>query len=183
VASRIDDIAVTAGVATPTVYKAFTNKRTLLTAVVERAMAGAVGESVEDQPWWMAQLEEADPGRQLELIAANARRIYERAAPVIEAVRAASSLDPEITQLWDDITRERGRRSDRTTERFLARAGRLARRDASATALTLLALTAPELYTAVRAAGQDADQYEAWLAGVLRAALLHERPRRRSGKT
>jgi len=39
-AAGIEDIAAAAGVAMPTVYKVFTNKRKLLAAVVEAAMSG-----------------------------------------------------------------------------------------------------------------------------------------------
>src|SRR2546430_16865587 len=38
--TRIEDVAARAGVAVPTVYKTFTNKRNLLTAAVTTAMTG-----------------------------------------------------------------------------------------------------------------------------------------------
>ena len=40
--TRVEDVADRAGVAVPTVYKVFTNKRNLLTSALNVAMAGTV---------------------------------------------------------------------------------------------------------------------------------------------
>ena len=171
--SRITGIATRAGLAVATIYKAFTNKRNLLAHVVERAMTGAAyGGRVDEQAWWLEQLNERDPERQLTLIARNARRIYERAGQVLEVVRAAAALDPEIDEMWRRVTDERVARSRQTASRLVSRASRRARFGASETAVTLMALTAPELYTVQIAAGRTPAQYERWLGAVLTASLL-----------
>ena len=171
--ARITGIARRAGVAVPTIYKVFTNKRNLLAHVVERAMTGAeYGGRVDDQAWWQEQLNEGDPERQLALIARNARRIYDRAGRVLEVVRSAATLDPKIDEMWRSITDQRVSRSRRTASRLVSRAGSRARFGAPETAVTLLALTAPELYTAQIEAGRTPAQYERWLGAVLRASLL-----------
>jgi len=171
--ARITGIATKAGVAVPTIYKVFTNKRNLLAHVVERAMTGAeFGARVDEQAWWLEQLNERDPERQLTLIARNARRIYERAGQVLEVVRAAAILDPEIDDIWRRVTDQRVARSRRTASRLVSRAGGRTRLDASETAVTLLAMTAPELYTVQIEAGRTSAQYERWLGAVLTASLL-----------
>jgi AcrR family transcriptional regulator len=171
--ARITGIATTAGLAVPTIYKLFTNKRNLLAHVVERAMTGAeYSGRVDEQAWWLEQLNERDPERQLILIARNARRIYERAGQVLEVVRSAAALDPEIHEIWRRVTNQRVARSRRTSSRFVSRAGRRARFGAPETAVTLMALTAPELYTVQLEAGRTPAQYERWLGAVLRASLL-----------
>jgi AcrR family transcriptional regulator len=170
--ARIEDIASEAGVATPTVYKAFANKRNLLTEVVNHAMTGADAGGVADQDWWTEQLENPDPAEQLRLIARNARRIYERAGRVLEVVRAAAPLDPEIAGMWDGITTDRLSRGRRSAKAFVAKAGNAALLGVDDTILTLLAMTAPELYTAVIAVGRTSAQYERWLAHVLTSSLL-----------
>jgi AcrR family transcriptional regulator len=172
--ARIEDIADAAGVATPTVYKVFTNKRSLLGEVVNHAMTGADVGGVSDQEWWTEQLDEPDPGRQLQLIARNARRIYERAGRVLEVVRAAAPLEPEIAALWDGIAADRLSRGRRSAKAFVSKAGKAAALGTDDTALTLLALTAPELFTAVTAVGRTAFQYERWLSHVLTASLLRQ---------
>lgn len=170
---RIARIATRAGLAVPTIYKVFTSKRNLLAQVVERAMTGAeyVGR-VDEQAWWLEQLHERDPERQLSLVARNARVIYERAGQVLEVIRAAAALDPEIDEIWRRVTDQRMARSRRTASRLISRAGGRARFGASETAVTLMALTAPELYTVQIEAGRTPAQYQRWLGAVLTATLL-----------
>ena len=169
----IAGIASRAGVAVPTVYKVFTSKRNLLAQVVDRAMTGAEnGARVDEQAWWQEQLDEPDPERQLTLIARNARRIYERSGRVLEVVRAAAALDPQIGRIWQRVTQQRNARSGLTAVEIVSRAGGRARFSASETAVTLQALSAPELYTAQIEAGRTPVQYERWLAAVLTACLL-----------
>jgi AcrR family transcriptional regulator len=170
--ARIEDVATAGGVAVPTVYKVFTNKRTLLAAVVDETMTGTQSGGVADQDWWTEQLEEPDPAEQLRLIARNARRIYDRAGAVLEVVRAAAPLDPEIAAIWGGVATDRASRARRSAKAFVAKAGGAALVSVEDTALTLLALTAPELYTAIGAAGRSPAQYERWLSHVLTASLL-----------
>jgi AcrR family transcriptional regulator len=171
--ARIGDIAASAGVAVPTVYKVFTNKPTLLTGVVTRAMTGAdLAGDVDEQAWWQEQLHEPDPVRQLRMIARNARRIYDRAATVLEILRASAPLDSEIAAAWDEVSAQRLERSRRTAERIVAKSDGGARFDTDGTAVTLLSLTRPELYTDQIGLGRTPDEYERWLGDVLVASVL-----------
>ncbi len=170
--TRIEDVADAAGVAVPTVYKIFTNKRNLLVSVLNGAMtADSSDAGIDQQAWFLEQLDEPDPERQLRLIARNARRIYQRAAPVLEAVRASSPLDPELARIWDQIAADRLDRSRTSATRFLAKAAGHGRFNAEQTALTLWSLTGPELYIAHTSIGRTPDQYERWLADVLLSSL------------
>jgi AcrR family transcriptional regulator len=174
--ARIEDIATGAGVAVPTVYKGFTNKRTLLAGVVVRAMTGAdYADDVEEQGWWQEQLREPDPAQQLRLVARNARRIYDRAATVLEILRAAAPLDPAIAAVWDDVFAQRVERSRRTARNLLEKAGNRSSFDVQETAITLLSLTRPELYTEQLALERTPEQYEKWLGDVLVSSLLSGR--------
>jgi AcrR family transcriptional regulator len=169
--ARMEDIAAAAGVAYPTVYKAFSNKRNLLAAAVQRAMTGGVEEQVQRQQWFTEQLAEADARRQLRLVARNARQLNERAGPLLEVVRAAARADAEIDAIWREINDERLTRA-RKTARALARKAEL-RGTVAHAARTLWTLTLPELYgTQVHSAGMTAAAYERWLGDVLVAALL-----------
>jgi AcrR family transcriptional regulator len=172
-AARIEDIAAAAGVAIPTVYKAFTNKRKLLAAVVEAAMSGDVDAPVAEQPWWREQIIEPSAARQLSLIARNARQIYDRAGPLLELLRSAARADPEVEAVARNLEEERHRRS-RLSARALVDKGALRPGiGAEEAARTLWTLTVPELYLRqVRELGLTADAYELWLASLLRHALL-----------
>jgi AcrR family transcriptional regulator len=175
--ARIEDIARTAGVAVPTVYKVFTNKRNLLAEVVERAMTGANHRGgIDEQDWWKEQIREEAPRRQLRLIARNARQIYERAGTVLEVVRASAQLDPEIAATWDQISSQRLERSRTTARRLISRAGKeRIGFGLDELAVTLWSLTGPELYTMHVGSGRSADQYERWLGDVLETTILRGR--------
>jgi AcrR family transcriptional regulator len=172
-ATRIEDIAAAAGVAIPTIYKAFTNKRKLLAAAVEAAMSGDVDAPVAEQPWWREQITEPSATRQLRLIARNARQIYDRAGPLLELLRSAARVDPEAEAVARNLEEERHRRS-RLSARALVDKGALRPGiSAAEAARTLWTLTVPELYLRqVRELGLTADAYERWLASLLQHALL-----------
>ena len=171
--TRIDDVAIEAGVAVPTVYKGFTNKVNLLIGAVTLTMAGDDAAPTDQQAWFIEQLDEPDPVRQLHLIARNARRMYERVGQLLNVLRAAAPLDTDLARAWHDIAAQRLDRSRRTAKNLTAKAPARLRLSRDDTALTLLALTEPELYTTYTAGNRTAAQYEAWLADLLCRALLN----------
>ena len=171
--TRIEDVAARAGVAVPTVYKVFTTKPTLLVSALQRAMAGGDTEgSLHQQSWFTEQLEEPDPGRQLRLVARNARRVYERAGLLLNVLRAAGPLDPVLATAWDDIAAERLDRSRRTARRLVAKSRGRVRMARDSVALTLWSLTEPELFATYTGAGRTPEEYEDWLCDVLCRSLL-----------
>lgn len=168
--ARIEDIAKEAGVAYPTVYKAFGNKPALLTAAVERAMGGSEDTDLEHQSWFQEQLDSPDAELQLRLVARNARRVYDRAGRLLETVRIASAADDDIAAVWRTINDDRMNRSQ-TTARSLAAKTRL-RASVRSTARSLWALTLPEVYVLqVHHGDLTPDQYERWLGDLLVGAI------------
>ena len=167
--ARVDDIAAAAGVAVATVYKVFTNKRTLLKEAITAAVTGDRERPVEEQSWWREQLDEPVAERQLRLIARNARTMYERSAVLLEVARVARGA--EIEALRREIDDQRRARSEISATALAAKAP--LRVPAPVAARTLWTLTAPELYVLQvdRSALTPAD-YERWLADLLGAALL-----------
>jgi AcrR family transcriptional regulator len=171
--ARIEDIAAQAGVAVPTVYKGFTNKTNLMVGALNEAMTGSDDTGpIDQQSWFIEQLEEPDAVRQLQLVARNARRLYERAGRLLNALRAAAPLDAELDHAWADIASERRKRSRRTANNLIRKAGARPRLSREDTAVTLLALTEPEVFTAFAKDKRTADQYETWLGDVLCRSLL-----------
>ena len=169
--ARIEDIAREAGVAVPTVYKVFTNKRTLLKASVEAAITDGEAGEVERLAWFREQLEDPSAEGQLRLIARNARRMYDRAGQLLEVVRAAAASDSDIEALLRAINDERFARARTSAERLASKAK--LRTTIGAAALTLWTLSVPEIYVLqIHVGGQKADDYERWLGDLLVAALL-----------
>src|SRR5437762_349790 len=138
--ARIEDIAARAGVAVPTVYKVFTNKPTLLVGALNQAMAGDGNAAIDQQTWFTEQLDEPDPVRQLQLIARNARRLCERAGPLLGVLRSAAPLDADLAHAWDEIARQRRERSRQTAKNLITKARRQVRLSRGDAALTLYAL-------------------------------------------
>lgn len=170
-ASRIEDIATEAGVAYPTVYKAFRTKPALLTAAVTRAMAGGEDGQLQRQTWFREQLDAPDAETQLRLVARNARRLYERAGRLIEVVRIASVSDDQTADLWTTIDAERIERSALTAKSLATKT--TLRASVPATARTLWALTLPEVYILqVEHGDLTPDGYRRWLADLLIAAVI-----------
>ena len=169
--ARIEDIASEAGVAVPTVYKVFANKRNLLRASVEAAIRGGEAGEVERQAWFREQLEEPTAEGQLRLIARNARRMYDRAGQLLEVVRAAAASDTDIETLWRGINEERLARASTSASRLASKAK--LRTTVGEAARTLWVLSVPELYVLqIHTGGLNPDDYERWLGDLLVAALL-----------
>jgi AcrR family transcriptional regulator len=103
-ATTMAEIAAAAGVALKTVYAAFETKSGVLRALWNLLLRGDdQGAPVQDRSWYREALDEQDPARQLLLNARNSRAVKERIAGVLEVIRHAAPLDPEIEALWNRI--------------------------------------------------------------------------------
>ena len=172
-ATTIDDIATGADVSVPTVYKAFRTKRAILERLADSVMAGdPAARNLAEQEWFKEQLAAPDARRQLELVARNARRIYERSGTLLRVVRDAAASDPDIAEIWDRISKRRRQRSRTTARNLVSKRGRL-RHQTDVVADILWTQTAPDLWDMlVREAGWTSERYERWLAEALKSLLL-----------
>jgi AcrR family transcriptional regulator len=171
-AARIEDIAAHAGVAVPTVYKIYVNKRNLLAGALNLALTGEGGNRIDQQAWFTEQLAASDPVDQLSLIARNARQLYERSSALLAVLDAAAPGDDELQILRDDFAAQRVARSQRTARSLLGKLGKRLRLSRADTALTLLSLTDPALFNAFIATGATPGKYEQWLSDVLTRTLV-----------
>jgi AcrR family transcriptional regulator len=100
-------VAREAAVTPRTVYLGFETKAGVLRAVWNRALRGERDEApVAEQRWFQEVLEEPDPERTLRLNARNSRRFKERSTELLQVVRDAAPLEPEIAALWERIQTE-----------------------------------------------------------------------------
>jgi AcrR family transcriptional regulator len=168
-ATSVREIAREAGVAEPTVYATFGNKRNLLVALHDELDAEAGVDAL------LHDLESTagDHLRQLRLIVAFDRRLLERAADLFEAANLARGADPELAGVLR-AGHERGRRGRLPIVTRWQADGVL--RDGLSIEEAIdrfMTLCSPELYLLlIRESGWSGDQYEAWLVETLAFTLF-----------
>ena len=105
--TTMNAIAAESGVALKTVYVAFETKSGLLRALWNHLLRGGNDEvPVAQQEWYRKIIEEPDAEQQLRLAAHNACKVKLRIAGVLEVIRSAAPIDPDIAALWRRIQTE-----------------------------------------------------------------------------
>jgi AcrR family transcriptional regulator len=169
--ASISAIAEEAGVADETIYAHFGNKRTLLGALVERAVRGDDPRPVPEQDAPRALAAVADQREQLKLFAADIARRVERAAPLVALVRQAARGEPELAELLDRLHAHRLRNLRVLVDALAANGPLRLSRDSAAE--TVWALTSPELHELLaQQRGWTRRRYANWLARSLEVLLL-----------
>jgi AcrR family transcriptional regulator len=176
VATTMQAIAARARISPATVYTAFSNKRSLLSALVDVSIAGDDAPvPIFERPWVHELRDEPDLHRRIAILARNGRLILERRAPVDEVVRAAAASDPDIAALW-----RAGKAQRLAGQRELLRivAGGVGFRDGlgeGEAVDTLYALGSPETYRllTVDRAWSPA-RFERWYADTLSRLLFED---------
>ena len=166
ICTTIDVIAERAGVASSTVYAIFGSKRGILRAIRdtwhERThMREAIANSSES----------ANPAERLDQLAGATRRQWELGAEVTAIYTGAAAADPraaaELTQAL--AGRRVGLQSFAKTLEPHLRDGL----DSEHAAAILQVMCMPEIFDElVRHSGWSADEYQAWLAGIVKHELL-----------
>jgi AcrR family transcriptional regulator len=168
--TTMDAIAVEAGVALKTVYVGFETKSGLLRALWNHRLRGGRDDvPVAQQDWYRAALEEPDPERKLRLNARNSAAGKQRIAGVLEVIRGAAQVEPDIAQLWTRIQREYHANQRAIVDTM---AGALAI-DAERAADILWTLNHPAQWQLlVEQRGWSLEDYEQWCADTACAQLL-----------
>ncbi|MFG3496497.1 TetR/AcrR family transcriptional regulator [Streptomyces sp. NPDC047928] len=174
--TTVDDIARTAEVGVQTVYFTFGTKRALLKELLDTAIAGDSDPvATLDRPWAREVIDATDPAGQLALQAAGARRVLERAAPVLEVVRGAAAADPELAGLWRLNQEQRHTVQLRFARALVTKTGGGLRdgHDAGSAADIALTVLGPETYgLLVTGRGWSPARWERWAADSLVRQLL-----------
>lgn len=169
--TTMGDIARTAGVALQSVYKAASSKAELLQLVVDAVVAGDDEDVLmADRPSFAAIAEDADPERQVRMMAGLIASIQERSAPVQSVFRQAAAVDDTIAA---NLDRELRRRH----ESFAVIVGMIPedrlRHSREESTDTAWAIGSSEVYQLLRVRrGWDADHYREWLSRTLVEQLL-----------
>jgi len=167
-------IAGEAGVALKTVYVAFETKAGVVRALWNLRLRGDQGDApVADRAAYRAVLDEPDPERQLRLNARNSRAGKERVGSVVEVIRAAATVDPDIAALWDRIQSEYHANQQVIVESLAEKAALRPGLDEGRAADVLWTLNHPGVWQLlVGLRGWTADEYERWSGDTAVAQLL-----------
>jgi AcrR family transcriptional regulator len=170
-ATALQDVADRAGVAVQTIYFTFGNKRSLLKELVDVAIVGD-DEPVAtmDRPWFRDALAAETADAQLRAHVHGARQVLDRVAVIVDVLRTAAAVDPELAEL--------SQQDPRFTVMSAAAKTLMpkpdARKEVSAehAADVLFALISPELYLLlVRDCGWTPQQWEQFTYDTLRSQL------------
>src|SRR3954469_6189783 len=172
-ATTMAAIAREAGVALKTVYVAFETKSGVLRALWNLRLRGDRDDvPVAEQEWYRAVLEEPDPERQLRINASNSRTGKLRIAGLLEVIRSAAQVDPDIAALWARIGTEY-RANQRVIVESVSEKGALRSEiDVERAADILWTLNHPNVWQLLVAErGWTPEQYERWCADTACAQL------------
>jgi AcrR family transcriptional regulator len=178
VATSMDAVAAAAGVSRATVFASVGGKKALLKHTYDVALVGD-DEPIPfpERPRSQEVRREPDAWRLLERYTALIVEMYERLAPIYEAVRGAASADPEVRDVWETIGAERRVGSDNLIASLQARGSLRDGLDATTAADLMWVLNDPGLYhLLVNRRGWTPARFEAWLGGVMQEQLLPDRP-------
>jgi AcrR family transcriptional regulator len=175
-------IAEQAGVALKTVYLAFETKSGLLRTLWNLLLRGDEDERpVGERDWYLAVLEENDPERRLRLNAQNSANGKRRLSGILEVIRSAAAVDPEIAALWQRIEGDYHANQRAIVERLAGRGDLRPDLDIDHATDILWTINHPNNWQLlVVDRGWTPDQYERWTGDTACAQLLALRPRRRA---
>ncbi len=167
-AATIADVARAAGVAIPTIYKLFGNKRALMTAVADSWEPQFAPGGPHDVP--------NDPLDALAFWATTVRRQWETGLDIAMIYAAAVASEPEVRKELEPRLAAREAMIQAICEKLEpALADGLTPREAGA---IISALTLPEVYRElVRDRGWTPDEFQTWLEHTLTSQFLAVRSR------
>jgi hypothetical protein len=168
------EIAKQAGVALDTVYATVGRKPALLRLLVETAISGGDAATPAEQRGYVRAIR-AEPNAAVKLrkYAAALGAIQPRLAPIFKVLQMASSQEPELDDLWREISRRRA-----GNMRLLAqdlRATGETRPDLSLAQIAdiIWSMNAPEYFLLlVEQRGWSPVEFETWLADAWTRLLL-----------
>lgn len=170
----IETIARKAKASPETIYSVFKNKRTILAHAMDLA-AGT-----NDQPipamlrsYIQEVVSERDQHRQIQMFAGRMRMFFSHIAPIVEVVRTAAKIEPEIDTLLKKYLNDRYQGMGFFIDCLLAN-GPLRNGLSKLSAVeTIWTLASAEIYNLlVENRGWSEEEYEIWLTDTLTRLLL-----------
>jgi AcrR family transcriptional regulator len=174
-ATKVSAVAARAGVNVDTVYELVGRKPILLRELIEQAISGADHAVVaEERDYVVAMRAESDPARKLTFYAHAIRETQERLAPLLLALREASSTEPEAEQVWKEISDRRAANMRKLVSDLRDAGGLRTGLSVGEAADVVWATNSPELYVMLtRERGWSPSKYEQWLGDTWCRLLLN----------
>jgi AcrR family transcriptional regulator len=172
--ATIEAIAGEAGVAAETIYALFGSKSKILWHLMNISVGGDE-ESVRviERPDPQAVLRETDQHKQLQMFAHSITGILERAAPVMEIMRGAAEIEPEIADLYQRNNAERWQNMTMVAQSVAAHGPLRDGVEIEQAIAAIFTLTSGQVFLMLTGErGWSAEQYAEWLADSLIRLLL-----------
>ncbi|QFY07363.1 TetR family transcriptional regulator [Nonomuraea phyllanthi] len=166
-------IAKQAGVAVQTLYFTFATKRAILKELLDVEIAGDTAPvATLDRPW-VAQALAAPAHEQIRLLVSATAQIMARVSPILEAVRSAAPVDPEIAELWRTNIHQRRTVLATFAGALAAKTPFRAGIDVLQATDIMLAVLAPEVYhLLIKERHWSEERWESWAVDALTRQLL-----------
>src|ERR1700730_285608 len=173
VATPMPAIAAEARVALKTVYVAFGTKANLLRTLWDLRLAGnEAATPVLERGWYREVVEDDSPEAKLRLAARQSRAVKTRSGRLLEVIRNAASVDPEIRTLWEEIQSKLHHVASALIEQLHSSNALRSGLDPAIAADILWTLNHPAVWQLLIHERQwQPDQYEQWLEQSLRSQL------------
>ena len=173
-ATTIAEIARRAGVHVDTVYALVGRKPVLLRELIEHAISGT-DEAIpaERRDYVEAIRAEPDPRRKLAIYARATREIHARLAPLLLALRDASTTEPEARAVWEEIGERRAMNMRKLAKELKSVGGIRTGLSVAEAADTIWVTNSAEVYVMLTTErGWPASRYEQWLTDSWSRLLL-----------
>jgi TetR/AcrR family transcriptional regulator of autoinduction and epiphytic fitness len=172
--TTIDAIAQAAGVAPETVYAIFSNKRKILSHLMDISIGGDDQPiRLLDRPETQAVLHDRDQQHQLMLFSHGITEIMGRAAPLFEIMRSAAKTEPEIKDLLQHMLKERLENMSAFVRQIGANGSLREGLEVFTAAELVWTITSPEVFLLLtRDRNYSTEQYTNWLQSTLVRLLL-----------
>jgi len=173
-ATTIAGIARSAGVHVDTVYALVGRKPVLLRELIEQAISGSNRTvPAEERDYVTAIRTEPDPRRKLAIYARAMSEIHARLAPLLLALRDASTTEPEARAVWDEISQRRAMNMRELAKDLKSVGGIRDGLTIADAADTIWVTNSAEVYTLLSSErGWPPHRYERWLIDTWSRLLL-----------
>lgn len=165
-ATTIAEIARRSGVHVATIYELVGRKPVVLRELIEAAISGTgVAVGAEEREYVIELRRERDPRRKLEIYARATRQIHARLAPLLLALRDASTTEPEAAEVWREISARRAQNMRKLAGEIDDAGGLRTGMSIDDAADSIWVTNSAEVYTLlVDERGWSPERYERWLA-------------------